>query len=766
MYKSNKDQSSKALMKLIKIKSDLDNLLINCSSQDVPDRMVSLLLQVINQLEAQIDHYFEKNAEKAQIEIIRLEPLTLPKSSKLLDNLHSANINYKLVNGKIYINHFESINRAILSLKNLKLITINDVRIYLNRLIRLKNLLIKGKYNISLDFYNLPTYTTQQLGGGDGSTLSSTHLNTVKNNLNQFKTTVDSLIQQQDIVIALFKDLMNDLAPKAPQISKTDEECDILYRQTLSQYEDLSYLKNLLDRLLHLLETKNQVPDKELIEAIQSVKKIELGKPPNPKPCDALAEYAPKINKNYQQTKKYEDSLIDYYENIQASTRVYLRLNQLKKLSKSPVAQIDARRVKYDNVEYGPFYSIYTPTMSNDNLYYPTENLEIKPLKGIFDQLKRGYSNFIFGYGYSGSGKTYTLFGDGKTSGILQLGLADMSNESNLIIKYKYIFEIYGNILPEQTQTAYDGQIYVYYDGHERQLQKDIEVDPSLFSYDYHLNSISDSTDVIGTINSLLDEINGIRIKNGHIKKTINNPQSSRGHLFLIFEIIDKNTQISSYLTVVDMAGIENPIEIKNTYFNASNSEIFTAIGDPSKRKVTGVPGKLKLDVLATEYNKKKIDTSEIPSQLARIYSILAEGLYINETINHLKYWLVKRQEGTLPIIYQGHYGKVQKKMNENCLCPTSTKTHLPLSINCDVEINQRKMATDEYCPAHFFIDPKGPNYHKILILPILQYLEQLAIKTPSKYIMLSLLRVDRQIFVKETLDYAQSLIVIPSTKE
>ena len=87
------------------------------------------------------------------------------------------------------------------------------------------------------------------------------------------------------------------------------------------------------------------------------------------------------------------------------------------------------------------------------------------------------------------------------------------------------------------------------------------------------------SEEDIASFYELLQKIEKKRIEVGCIKPTPNNPQSSRGHLFLIFEVTrnpssppmsedDKwfsptgETPKKTYITVIDMAGVENPLTI------------------------------------------------------------------------------------------------------------------------------------------------------------------------------------------------------------
>lgn len=96
------------------------------------------------------------------------------------------------------------------------------------------------------------------------------------------------------------------------------------------------------------------------------------------------------------------------------------------------------------------------------------------------------------------------------------------------------------------------------------------------------------TVDDIASFYDLLQKIEKKRIEVGCIKPTPNNPQSSRGHLFLIFEVT-RNSSVSeddkwfsapgeppkkTYITVIDMAGVENPLTIAqkvNTFEKGMN---------------------------------------------------------------------------------------------------------------------------------------------------------------------------------------------------
>ena len=78
---------------------------------------------------------------------------------------------------------------------------------------------------------------------------------------------------------------------------------------------------------------------------------------------------------------------------------------------------------------YGPFADVFNEKNSNYDSY--------QRMKDLFGQLKDGYNVTIFGYGFSGSGKTYTLLGASNTErdmGITQLTIKDLNNVGEKVI--------------------------------------------------------------------------------------------------------------------------------------------------------------------------------------------------------------------------------------------------------------------------------------------------------------------------------------------
>ena len=138
----------------------------------------------------------------------------------------------------------------------------------------------------------------------------------------------------------------------------------------------------------------------------------------------------------------------------------------------------------------------------------------------------------------------------------------------------------------------------------------------------------------INDIYKLTDTLDKYRIEKKRIKKTPNNPQSSRSHLYMVFEI-EFTTGKTGYITIVDTAGRESPRAIFKTFL---------------KTEKTSLPSIMAEGLGISLIEKYKKDPSYNNSD---ILEILREGFYINETINHLIYYFKSKQNKKPKIMMQ-----------------------------------------------------------------------------------------------------------------
>ena len=212
---------------------------------------------------------------------------------------------------------------------------------------------------------------------------------------------------------------------------------------------------------------------------------------------------------------------------------------------------------------YGSFFGTYE-NVSNKDIFEGIESKTNNPaLRDALLQSTQGYSIILFGYGYSGSGKSYTLL-NGENS-MLNSFMSE-AKKIGVNISISKISELYGRFsIPNQTVSAKEYEI----------------TEPELYALNQDINfeNLNSRKKEIreNQIDILLSTIEELRrtprtpMGNDKeipatVKGTPNNPASSRSHLFITLRVRTKDGT-EGYLTLVDMAGIENPIEIAVNIF-------------------------------------------------------------------------------------------------------------------------------------------------------------------------------------------------------
>lgn len=193
---------------------------------------------------------------------------------------------------------------------------------------------------------------------------------------------------------------------------------------------------------------------------------------------------------------------------------------------------------------YGPFSNVYENT-STENLFGGFSDLT--------EKLLDGKNILIFGFGFSGSGKTYQLVAENNPNAIVKLYLNKLAESG----KVKSINFNYKELYPKDTDNILINNPNVkpikWTKGQGQKIDKFIE--------DFTAKN---------------KEITRDRILKLRITPTPNNPESSRSHIFYEFDIdIDINEgEKKSKLVIVDMAGTENTIEIRKDFMNGKGLEL------------------------------------------------------------------------------------------------------------------------------------------------------------------------------------------------
>ena len=284
-------------------------------------------------------------------------------------------------------------------------------------------------------------------------------------------------------------------------------------------------------------------------------------------------------------------NLINSNEDINGMVRIFVRVKGGTPKGETVNYSIDGDRVGDKNIimsynsqkeTYGPFYDIFNKDMGNDKIF--------EKLKSTFDQIETGYHIALFGYGYSGSGKSYTLINkDVKDYGVL-IRAVEYYLKKRWIVKIDSIVELYNNTYNRVSTTNY-GIVNTVID-----MMNDKD---ELIIKD---KKISDEKGMV----KIIEDIENLRKEKKRIKATINNPESSRGHLFITLNIGDKGK-----LTVCDMAGREDPLEIwSNSVIDLETGDLYGDLSGNSSMFIGSVPASDPNDKKI--FKKKRLSNNEI----------------------------------------------------------------------------------------------------------------------------------------------------------
>jgi hypothetical protein len=446
-----------------------------------------------------------------------------------------------------------------------------------------------------------------------------------------------------------------------------------------------------------------------------------------PEFCEELNNISSYWDNNVGIFRDQDHILTNIYEDLSGAIRVYIKIKPLigvEQKHNTVYVEKNSKKVTVDctNVPdvnkkqtFGEFYGIFDDTFTNKDVYTGIQgsgdisqlNIDIDSIKessetispglySTFKQVEDGYSIVLFGYGLSGSGKTYSLIGDKGVPGLLHYGLANLRGVSKIRVKYLFeqyidkfvptISKIRGKIINLVNEVP---QMRNYANNEEREFAQFI-------SGQVNLNDIR-----VENINTLTSLLESYRKSHFRIKKTPNNPVSSRSHLYMVFEV-QFDTGKVGYVTIVDTAGRESPLDIFNMFIDTSKKASLTTILGP-----TGGPG------VVTQYLNPQFQDYEASD----IYEILNEGFYINETINHLIYFFNKKNYKST---------KIQKIVN-----------------------------IDKYNNEKYYVDPRAEEtnidpINNCLMVPILKFLDAISNRKqddanykPTKFCVLLCLRKD-----------------------
>jgi hypothetical protein len=212
-----------------------------------------------------------------------------------------------------------------------------------------------------------------------------------------------------------------------------------------------------------------------------------------------------------------------------------------------------------------------------------TDNLTISKYLTVASQITKKKGVVFMTYGYSGTGKTVTLFGNQDKTGLLQ---ATLQNVRGIEKIYFRVFEIYGKGVNYTDYWGSGGNIYerIYSYGLELNKNKikikNIKETEKIKEYidgSDDLIEINDPEEVFKTFNELVDELDKKRKQSKRIIKTPNNPESSRS--IIIYEFLNKIGNDLVPFTLIDLPGREEILDsYQNPYLITSTTNILNQI--------------------------------------------------------------------------------------------------------------------------------------------------------------------------------------------
>ena len=233
------------------------------------------------------------------------------------------------------------------------------------------------------------------------------------------------------------------------------------------------------------------------------------------------------------------------------------RCNVNKKKDDKNEQLLEANIDKASQVE---FKEVFDPTNFESNE-------DLAKYMAIPAFLQEGKSIMLITYGYSGVGKTFTIFGSDKNSGVLQTSLNNIQQKESL---YYRAYEIYGLAVPYELYWAKPPDKYYHfiYDYSGDKIKKYNAGDMSAYLDQIKTSDIDESSsfklltdDLLKNFADIVGKIDEKRKENGTIKRTINNRESSRSIMVYDFKIKLKNKSKMVNFVVMDLPGKEHIVE-------------------------------------------------------------------------------------------------------------------------------------------------------------------------------------------------------------
>ncbi len=237
-------------------------------------------------------------------------------------------------------------------------------------------------------------------------------------------------------------------------------------------------------------------------------------------------------------------------------------MNKIGYLDGNSISRCKGNTSKINNIK---FAEVFDSESFNDNSV-------LSKYMSIPTFLSQGTSIMLLTYGYSGVGKTFTVFGTKDHPGMLQTALNNIQQQQGI---YFRAYELYGLAFPyksywQRNSNDYYHFIYDYTQNYKSPTEisaKDMSNFINKLNNDPTQNNSSFrkiENAEIKNFQQIIDNIDETRTNEGRIKKTKNNPKSSRSIMIIDFKIKLANSGYVNFV-IIDLPGKEN---IKETFID------------------------------------------------------------------------------------------------------------------------------------------------------------------------------------------------------
>jgi hypothetical protein len=305
------------------------------------------------------------------------------------------------------------------------------------------------------------------------------------------------------------------------------------------------------------------------------------------------------------------EKLVEFYETLSGAVRVIVRVKDYQQPTDDIMIEKNDMYIELQDPlvvskrKFGPFYRVVDGQKQNKDI------TEIIDPERVVGSLINGKNVLIFTYGYSGSGKTYTLFGKDSTQGVLQIIIDNIRKTPGASLSLQSIAKHYG---------------YLDVNKNKQPVFKEMVE---------HMKSCDEDSCTVDNIYTNIQKFVGDSSNksiDSFIKSTVNNPESSRGYVFIKFKVGESD------LTFVDMAGSEDPydllIKLLPTYYIPSKSN--------DTHFLTHNMARNKDVIFADVFDKAKNFLSQFTDQINSITFAIGSTKTTNEAVFKMHQKLVQ----------------------------------------------------------------------------------------------------------------------------